>query len=48
MIPIEQRIKNFPSYRKNNSEDKDRALEFYRFDIAYLCGINGHGKSTIE
>ncbi|GIW08590.1 MAG: hypothetical protein KatS3mg060_3395 [Dehalococcoidia bacterium] len=41
MIPIRLRLRNFLSYRETEP------LHFDSFQIACLCGENGHGKSTL-
>jgi exonuclease SbcC len=42
MIPIRLRLKNFLSYR-----EPAEPLDFRSFQVACLCGENGHGKSTL-
>ncbi len=42
MIPITLRLRNFMSYGDPRAE-----LDFTTFQIACLCGENGHGKSAI-
>ena len=42
MIPITLRLRNFMSYGDPSAE-----LDFTAFQIACLCGENGHGKSAI-
>ncbi|MCS6800375.1 MAG: SMC family ATPase [Dehalococcoidia bacterium] len=42
MIPVRLRLKNFLSYREPSDP-----LDFESFQIACLCGENGHGKSAL-